>query len=307
MVKKSSIFLIFCISWSVTNASVVVNTEYWYKNFEDRGTAVIDGETLYQYWHIFSGAENPVAGYTKEEYTHVPAGTVFDNWYTFQVLVPKLVTNTWLFSSDTQRIKFSTSGVPIYNDRPVVPTVNVVIPTQPVPEDDIVQFPWAYGEQEPLTNEKIVESKNFNLDRYYLLEAKDSFDGVCNLILKINWDFNTQTYPVDTRVINNSNVEVQYSALNVNGTISIHDSYIQNQPIEDGQYIHEFNKFVVDTENITYSDSLLLNNGRMQYAYDQSINVKARYNSISVISGASVTTTRNFELNIPVYENFTFK
>lgn len=286
---KYLVLFICSISW--LDAKLIVSQEYWFKVFDENG----------QYWHVISGQENPIPPHQKSDYVHVSAGTEFQNHVSIEVLVPSYITRTFYFSSEKKVYKFSYNNEPIINAYEYVPPVEVTIPEQPIPEQDLTQFPWAYGNQEPLTHLKTVEQKNFNVDRYYLLEGKDSFDGVCNIILKIRWNFSLNTLPVNQ--IN----QTQFCSFNVSGLVTIHDSYIQNRPIEDGQYVHEFSHFNVDTTSISYANSEQIINGRFFYNFNQDIPVKAFYDSRSVVSGSSVTTSRDFVLNVPVYENFTFK
>ena len=306
MVKKSVIYpfiLIFtALSW--LDAKRIISQDYWYKDFtKSTGSGAIlgDGTTSNQYWHIINEFMDPAPGVNRSEYTKVSKGTEFTSYIFMEVPVPTIITGQFLLSNDTERIYFSYGGVPIFNSYIYRPPVEVTIPPQPIPEQDIVNYPWAYANQEPLTHLKTVEQKNFNVDRYYLLEGKDSFDGVCNIVLKIRWNFGLNTLPLNT--IN----QTQFCVFNASGIVTIHDSYIQNKPIEDGAYIHEFSHFNVDQGNIIYGNSEQIINGRFFYNYENDITVKAFYNTISVVSGASVTSIRNFELKVPVYENFTFK
>jgi hypothetical protein len=283
--------------------TITVNTISW----EETGWVYKNGEWVYIQAPTEDVTVVAFSSTPKDGYTKVEAGTRFAQVAPYSQpnsfqgptgVDGKYITNPQLFNSQI------TDGVPTkqtwYIDR-TTSEINVIIPTQPTPEQDIITYPWAYGNQEPLTHLKTVEQKNFNVDRYYLLEAKDSFDGVCNIVLKISWNFSLNTLPVNQ--IN----QTQFCNFSVSAIVTIHDSYIQNHPIEDGQYVHEFSHFNLETTSISFGDSELINNGRFFYNYDQDISVKAFYDSRSVVSGASVTTSRDFVLNVPVYENFTFK
>ena len=318
MVKKSIIFLICCICWSnaVQAGRYQVINDYYYKietltvntvSWDESGWVYENGEWVYieaptENVKVVAFSSSPRDGYTK-----VSRGTYFENVGTYSqpnsfqgpVQVDgKFITNPQLYNSQI------TDGVPtkhIYYIDTTKSTITVNIPTQPIPEENLIQYPWAYGNQEPLTHLKKVEQKNFNVDRYYLLEGKDSFDGVCNIVLKIRWNFALNTLPLNT--IN----QTQFCVFNVSGIVTIYDSYIQNKPIVDGAYIHEFSHFNVDQGLIEYSNSELIRNGKFRYSYNNDVLVKATYNTISVVSGANVTSIRNFDLKVPVYENFTFK
>jgi hypothetical protein len=283
--------------------SITVNTITW----EDTGWVFENGE--WRYIPAPTVEVNVVAFSStfKDGYTLVSRGTTFQNVVSYTQpnefqgptqVDGKFITNPQLYNTNIS------DGVPsrqsFYVDTTKI-TLSVTIPIQPIPEQDITKYPWAYGFQEPLTNIKRVEQKNFNVDRYYLLEATDSFDGVCNLVLLINWNFNLNTLPVNQ--INNT----QFCVFNATGTIDFHDSYIQNKPINDGLYIYEFSHFNLETPNFNKASSELIYNGKFQYNIDQDVIITAKYKAISVISGASVFSVKDFQLKVPVYENFTFK
>lgn len=234
-------------------------------------------------------------------YTKVEGGTRFES-ITVKPLNPQAYYPNIYHVDEYGNTGYQTAHF-LDNEHPIIWT-NVayeepkILNFEDIPRD---QFPWYYTGPPRNEANKKVGQKNFTVQRYYVLEAKDSFDGDCNVIIMIDWSFSLRTLEQHSLSTN------QFCNFNVSANVFIHDYYIQNLPIEDGQYIHEFESMYIPDNKIYFASSEEISStGRFYYSPSEDIEIDVKYNSLSVISGVREVTSRDFKLTVPVREKFTF-
>ena len=170
MVKKSVIYPLIVILTAISWLDAKWINEYGYYWLELQRVPPNGQEQTASYYHVLSETDFNFLHIPNQEqnYQFVPAGTEHPWIADRQVLVPDLTNSTYSYGLTYNTLSF-TAGKPVMFAKYITPDpeIEVTIPEQP----DQSTFPWYYNNQEPLTNLKKVEQKNFNVDRYYLLEG----------------------------------------------------------------------------------------------------------------------------------------